>query len=162
MERGTDYNRIIQVRPPSPPKIVPAGSGVPSCRGRETPLNRLISSLWLFPCLQNTFQAKKNFRNPSIYEKLIIHCNIDELGEKRYEKKGSQFCLPGCIDCNTRCTLQVPTSHLTFTTAIYLAKRASTRNWARRRSRRWTKGKRLVNFDSNELAITRTFKLVID
>merc|ERR1712037_266822 len=25
-------------------------------------------------------QAKKNFRNPSIYEKLIIHCNIDELG----------------------------------------------------------------------------------
>jgi len=26
-------------------------------------------------------QGKKAFRNPSIYEKLIIHCNIDELGE---------------------------------------------------------------------------------
>merc|ERR1712192_249241 len=25
-------------------------------------------------------QDKKAFRNPSIYEKLIIHCNIDELG----------------------------------------------------------------------------------
>ena len=25
-------------------------------------------------------QCKKAFRNPSIYEKLIIHCNIDELG----------------------------------------------------------------------------------
>jgi len=25
-------------------------------------------------------QGKKAFRNPSIYEKLIIHCNIDELG----------------------------------------------------------------------------------
>lgn len=25
-------------------------------------------------------QHKKKFRNPSIYEKLIIHCNIDELG----------------------------------------------------------------------------------
>merc|ERR1719158_731860 len=25
-------------------------------------------------------QSKKAFRNPSIYEKLIIHCNIDELG----------------------------------------------------------------------------------
>jgi len=36
VERGTDYNRVIQ--------------------------------------------DKKAFRNPSIYEKLIIHCNIDELG----------------------------------------------------------------------------------
>ena len=25
-------------------------------------------------------QNKKAFRNPSIYDKLIIHCNIDELG----------------------------------------------------------------------------------
>ena len=30
------------------------------------------------------FQDKKAFRNPSIYEKLIIHCNIDELGKQEY------------------------------------------------------------------------------
>ena len=27
-------------------------------------------------------QNKKAFRNPSIYEKLILHLNIDELGEQ--------------------------------------------------------------------------------
>ena len=27
-------------------------------------------------------QTKKAFRNPSIYEKLILHCDIDEFGRK--------------------------------------------------------------------------------
>lgn len=30
--------------------------------------------------VNNYIQNNKNFRNPSIYEKLVIHCNIDELG----------------------------------------------------------------------------------
>ena len=29
-------------------------------------------------------QNKKAFRNPSIYEKLILHLNIDELGNKPF------------------------------------------------------------------------------
>ena len=56
-----------------------------------------------------------------------------------------KFCLTGCMGCNTRCSLQVPTFHLTSTMATCLAKRATTRNWARCRRRRWTKGRRWVN-----------------
>ena len=56
-----------------------------------------------------------------------------------------KFCLTGCMGCNTRCSLQVPTFHLTSMMATCLAKRATTRNWARCRRRRWTKGRRWVN-----------------
>ena len=56
-----------------------------------------------------------------------------------------------CMGCNTRYTLQVPTSHLTSTTVICLAKRATTRNWARCRRQRWTKGRRWDNFHSSEV-----------
>ena len=45
-----------------------------------------IETAWKKKCDQGVdynrvIQNKKAFRNPSIYEKLIIHCNIDELGK---------------------------------------------------------------------------------
>ena len=42
-------------------------------------------------------QKKKNFRNPSIYSKLIDYCSIDELGESLLRQGAGLSVIPNTL-----------------------------------------------------------------